>query len=184
MTPATTSPSKPRVPVWVWIIVALFALGVLFVGGIVALGAGFFLLGREPPADIARPAWVTGQTVDVEVTLVRSDRQDLVCAASETIAGRRCAYQAEGKLWASAPDPANVLRPYTTTEHVQFFAAGLWTDPAFAPDKLPAIRFAARCRYTVEGTLRDASVRWETAGQWYPHNAWPAGAFSGCKVAP
>ena len=77
-----------------------------------------------------------------------------------------------------------MLKPYTTTDRIQFTAAGVWSQPALAGDKLPATRFSLKCKFKVEGTLKNLSVRWDHAGQWFPNNEWFAGAVSDCKIVP
>jgi hypothetical protein len=158
----------------------------LFFVIVIGLGAGFAILGREQPQEVARPKWTTGQTVDVEVTLVRNDRQELACAAADEVGGKHCAFEAANKAWSKggdANDDKKILKPYTTTDRVQFTAAGLWSDPALTPDKLPATRFSVKCKYKVEGTLKNVGVRWEQTGQWYPQEGWYAGSISDCKLA-
>jgi hypothetical protein len=161
----------------------------LFVVIVVGLGAGFAILGREPPAEQARPKWKTGEVADIEVTLVPSDRQDLACASDVEIAGRHCAFEAPNKPWSKGGDlndDKKLLKPYTTAppDHIQFAAAGLWSEPALAKEKLPATRFSVKCKYKVEGTLKSLSVRWEQTGNWYPQNEWYTGTLSDCKLSP
>jgi hypothetical protein len=169
------------------VIVGLFVLGAGLCVAVVGLGAGFAILGRESPTEQTKPKWTVGQVVDIEVTLVRSDRQDLACAAPDDIGGKHCAFEAANKPWSKGGDvndDKKLLKPYTTVEHVQFTAAGLWSDPALAADKLPATRFSVKCKYKVEGTLKSVEVRWEQTGQWYPNGGWYAGTVSDCKIAP
>jgi hypothetical protein len=157
----------------------------LFFVIVIGLGVGFMVLGRETTQEQAKPKWSAGQTVDVEITLVRTDRQDLACAAADEVAGKHCAFEAANKPWSKgdAIDDRKVLKPYTTTEHIQFTAAGLWSDPAMAADKLPATRFSVKCKYKVEGNIKNMSVRWEQTGQWFPNNEWYAGTVSDCKIS-
>ena len=138
--------------------------------------------GDAPP----RPKWKSGETVDVEITLVKNDKQDLACSSTDEIAGKHCAFETNSKPWSKGDntDDKKVLRPYTTTEHIQFTAAGLWSDPALAPDKLPAMRFSVKCKYKVEGTLKSLGVRWEQTGQWFQNTEWFAGSVSDCKIIP
>src|SRR5262249_30097501 len=81
--------------------------------GIVAgLGAGFAVLGRDPEPQ-ARPKWKVGDTVDVDVTLVKEDRQDLACASADEVAGKHCGFEAANKPWTKgASTEDKVLRPY------------------------------------------------------------------------
>jgi hypothetical protein len=157
----------------------------LFFVIVIGLGLGFAILGREPQQE-AKPKWKVGETVDVEITLVRSDRQDLACASTEEVSGKHCAFEANAKPWSKgdASDDKKLLKPYTTTDRVQFTAAGLWSDPAMAPDKLPASRFSVKCKYQVEGNLKDVGVRWEQSAQWYSNKDWYVGSVSNCKLAP
>jgi hypothetical protein len=157
---------------------------ILFVVIIGGLAAGFAILGREEQVGPPKPKWTTGQTVDVEITLVKNDRQDLACASANEIGGKHCAFEANNKAWSKGDntDDKKVLKPYTTTDRVQFTAAGLWSEPALAPAKLPGSRFSVKCKYKVEGMLKNVSVRWESTGQWYPGNEWYAGSVSDCKL--
>jgi hypothetical protein len=83
----------------------------------------------------------------------------------------------------SVTDDKLLLKPYTTVDRIQFTAAGLWTDPAMAPDKLPATRFTVKCKYKVEGKLPTLGVRWEQVGQWFSNADWYAGSVSDCKLS-
>jgi hypothetical protein len=157
----------------------------LFFVIVIGLGAGFAILGKETPVEVAKPKWKVGETADVEITLVRSDRQDLACASTEEIGGKHCAFEAMSKPWSkgNSTDDKQILKPYTTSDRIQFTAAGLWADPAMAPDKLPATRFTVKCKYKIEGKLPTVGVRWEATGQWYPNTDWYAGSVSDCKLA-
>jgi hypothetical protein len=139
---------------------------------------------REPPAQPVQVKWTTGQTVDVEVTLVKDDRQNLTCASTEEVAGHHCAFESEGKAWSKggATDDKTIFKPYTTTDRIQFVATGLWSEPALAPDKLPAARFSVKCKYKVEGTMKNLSVRWDPASNWYKQENWYAGTVSNCSL--
>lgn len=157
-------------------------LFVVIVGG---LGAAFALLGQETPQPSNAPKWAPGQQVDVEVTLVASDQKDLSCAAPEEINGRHCAFEAQNKPWSKGDnnDDKKLLKPYTTVDRVQFLAAGLWSDPGMAANKLPGTRFSVKCKYTVEGKVKNSAVRWNETGQWYPRNdELYTGSLSGCKL--
>lgn len=155
-------------------------LFVVIVGG---LAGAFALLGRE---DNGPPKWNVGQTLDLDVTLVPSDSRNLACAAGDEIAGRHCAFEAAGKPWSKGEsgDDKTLLRPYTTTTGVQFYGAGLWSDPALAPASLPKddARFSVHCKYKVEGSIKKGQVRWNMTGQWLD---WPehyTGTLSDCKM--
>ena len=159
---------------------------ILFVVIIGGLAAGFALLGREENHGPPKPKWTTGQTVDVEITLVKNDKADLSCASGEEIGGKHCAFEAINKPWSKGPaaDDAQTFKPYTTTDRVQFVAAGVWSQAALAGDKMPKSRFSVKCKYKVEGMLKNLSVRWDPTSQWHPNTEWFAGSVSDCKLAP
>jgi len=163
----------------------------LFFVIVIGLGAGFAILGRETPqGEAAKPKWKVGEVVDVEITVVKSDRQDLSCASAEEVGGKHCAFEAldkppaSPKPWSKGDvnDDKKLLKPYTTVDRIQFAAAGLWTDPALSPDKLPATRFSVKCKYKVEGNLKELGVRWNPTDQWYANKDWYAGSVSDCKI--
>ena len=157
----------------------------LFFVIVIGLGVGFAILGKEQPPQAARPKWKTGEVVDVDITLVSTDAKDLACASTEQIAGKHCAFEAANKVWSKGggTDDKSTLKPYTTTDQVNLAAAGLWSEPALAPGKLPAARFSVKCKYKIEGTLKTLGVRWREGDQFYPNGEWYAGSVSDCKLA-
>jgi hypothetical protein len=159
-------------------------LFVVVVGG---LAAGFAILGREQGGPgRANAAWKVGQTVDVEITLVKQDRDELTCAAPLEIKGRRCAQERANKPWGtpSDNDDKKLLKPYTTTGGAELLAAGLWSEPAMATN-LPATRFSVKCKFTVEGLVKQPAIRWSSDKPFYDSPAeWPAGPVTGCTVIP
>ena len=156
-------------------------LFVIIIGGLVA---GFAILGREEPGQNgpAKPKWKTGDSVEVELTLVKTDAKDLSCGSAEEIAGKHCAFEGQNKPWSKGPstDEKTVFKPYTTTDRVQFVAAGLWSDPNLAAASLPPNRFSVKCKYKVEGNLKKVDVRWAPDGQWFPNTDWYAGTIESC----
>ena len=159
---------------------------ILFVLIIGTLAVGFAMLGREEQQAPPTMKWKVGETTDVEITLVKNDRNELACAAADEVGGRHCAFESNTKPWSKGDvnDDKKLLKPYTTTDRAQFVAAGVWSEPALAADKIPASRFSLKCKFKVEGKLKNMSVRWEQTGQWYPNNEWFAGSVSDCKVVP
>ncbi|HVY44747.1 MAG TPA: hypothetical protein VHB21_02665, partial [Minicystis sp.] len=129
-------------------------LFVIIVGGLIV---AFALIGREEPnanGPVPAPKWSTGQTVDLELTVVPSDAKDLACSSVEEIDGQKCEFSAPGKLQAPAlTDEKKTFKPYTTTDRIQVIGAGLWSQPALAPNKLPNTRFSVKCKYKIEGKL-------------------------------
>ncbi|MBI4700280.1 MAG: hypothetical protein HY744_03775 [Deltaproteobacteria bacterium] len=164
-------------------------LFVVIVGG---LAAAFAFLGQETGGSQASPKWKNGDVIDVSITLVTTDVDDLACANDGEIAGRYCGYEAPRKKYAKAQNArqdANLLQPYTTTEpRLQFLAAGLWTQPALK-DKLakedwdhPSPRFSVKCKLKVEGKAKSPQVQWKPGEGWHPQPGWYTGSISECKL--
>jgi len=157
---------------------------VLFMIVVGGLALGFFLLGREgdnkpPPV----PKWAVGQTVDVEITVVPSDRQDLACASKTELEGRHCQFEERNRPLKSSDPDEKILKPYTTTDRVQFLAAGLWDQPSLKA-KLPTTRFSVKCKYKVEGKIPKPWIRWASDGQWFERvDDWYAGPVTDCTIA-
>lgn len=130
------------------------------------------------------PKWKVGQEVDVKLPLVADDKRNLVCASEDEVAERHCAFESKEKAWRSSEtDDTKLLKPYTTSDHVQFLAAGLWAEPVLR-GTLPAIRFTVRCKLIVEGTTSKAAIRWASDGPWYPSNKLPVGLLKNCTMLP
>ncbi len=159
---------------------------VLFVIVVGTLAAGFALLGQERgSAGPGGPAWKVGDKVDLEITLVASDKRELGCAAADEIAGRHCGSEAPNKPWTKSDntDDKKILRPYTSTDNMQFVAAGLWSEPALS-GTLPATRFTVKCKYTVEGKIKNPTFHWESGWEGQPRAEMHTGLVSDCKMLP
>jgi hypothetical protein len=161
---------------------------VLFVLIIGTLGVALWVLGKdEGGSGVAQPKWTVGQKVDVEVTLVHTDQQDLACASADELAGRHCGFEAKNKPWSKGDvkDDKLLLKPYTTTDRIQFLAAGLWSDTGMTKAPLPRTRFTVKCKYTVDGKIKKPGVRWAGDGPWYDQPGdWYAGSLSDCVITP
>ena len=155
-------------------------LFVLIVGG---LAAAFAFFGTESSSGPAAPKWKTGDTADLELTLVADDKKNLGCSSPDDIAGAHCAFEDKAKAWSKgdSADDKKLLKPYTTVDHVQVLASGLWSDPGMM-GTLPATRFSVKCKYKVEGKMKAASIRWNSDGPWYDSKDLYSGSISGCKV--
>lgn len=158
---------------------------ILFAIVVLTLTGGFFAFARiETPFDKQPPKWRPGQVVDMELTVVKEDAQNLACASPTEIEGRRCEFANKSDKNPAQPDE-KTLRPYTATDGTQILAAGLWSQPALAPGKLPAERFTVKCKYKVEGTVKNPAVRWNPASAFADRGVdWFAGIVSDCKVIP
>jgi hypothetical protein len=157
----------------------------MFVVVVGTLAVGFALLGQERGGGAKGPNWKVGQTVDLEITLVASDKRELSCASSEEVAGRHCGFEAPNKPWSkdTAQDDKKTFRPYTSTDNNQFVAAGLWSEPALAGN-LPASRFSVKCKYTIEGKLKAPTFHWESGWEGQPRGEMFAGLLSSCTLQP
>jgi hypothetical protein len=182
--PATGSAPKrepPRAPPTAGLgkSVTLF---IIVVGGISLL---MLLLGTEKGGGGASPPkWEEGKSYDIDITLVSTDKQDLACASGTEIKGLHCGFESQARRWSKgdANDDKKMLRPYSTTNGIQFFAAGLWSEPALAPDKLPATRFSVKCKLNVAGKMPRADVRWHEGEGWNNVSDWFAGSVADCKL--
>ena len=157
----------------------------LFVGIVGGISALMILLGNERGvAGPQAPQWKEGDTVDVDITLVSTDKQDLACASGSDVKGLHCAFESQGKRWTKG-DPADektTLRPYSTTNGINFLAAGVWSDPALVKD-LPKTRFAVKCKFKVAGKMPRADVRWHEGEGWNNTTDWFTGDVSGCSIS-
>ena len=153
------------------IAIAAIALGALVVGGV-------FLIQR---ASGGSKAWAVGSEVDVEITLVAGDVNNLQCASKQVVGNAHCAFEDGTRAWVK--DDKAVLMPYSTVDNRSLLGAGLWTDPGIAGAKLPNGRFSVKCKLKVEGTVPKPMVRWQATGKWdETSNDWAAGTLSGCTV--
>lgn len=157
---------------------------VLFVAVFVTLAAGFaFLSSSDPFSERNAPRWRKGQKVQLNITLDPRDDLNLSCASKSVVEGKRCEFEAKNQKYSGEIDDKQLLRPYTTTDGVQFLAAGLWTQPDLEKGKRPRDRFTVACTFTVDGNVGSPAVRWNPAGAWNEKNQnWFAGSVSDCKV--
>jgi hypothetical protein len=158
------------------------SLFVVVVGGLSLL---MLLLGSERGGGPAQaPKWNEGQTVDVDITLVKTDRSDLACASGTEVKGLHCGYETTQKRWSKGDpnDDKKTLRPYSTVTSVNMLAAGVWSEPVLAPDKLPDSRFSIKCKFTIAGKMPRADVRWHEGEGWNNVTEWYTGTVSDCKM--
>jgi hypothetical protein len=156
---------------------------ILFVVIVAGLAAAFALLGQESSTGPAAPKWKVGDSPDLDLTLVADDKKNLACAAPDEIGGAHCAFEAQAKPWSKgdSADDKKLLKPYTTVDHVQVLASGLWSDPALT-GTLPSARFSVKCKYKVEGKVKSSWMRWDIGGNWNEVKDIYAGSISGCKL--
>ncbi len=156
----------------------------LFLGVFVLLAMGFaFLSSSDPFSEKNAPKWRKGQKVQLHITLDPRDDVKLSCASKGVVDGKRCEYESKTQRASGQIEDKTLLRPYTTTDGVQFLAAGLWTQPGLEKEKRPRERFTVACQFTVDGSISSPAVRWDPAGSWNEKNQnWFAGSVSDCKV--
>ena len=161
----------------------LLRVGAVLAATAVLAAVLLFIQARRRPKAVTE--WEAGDVVDVEITLVSSDARNLACAAKDQVGGRHCAFETSSKPWSAdsaAADDKTVLKPYTTTNRVSVTAAGLWSEPALQ-GKLPTARFSVKCKYKVEGKLKNPSIRWTPTGPWIEQDKdWPSGIVSECTI--
>jgi len=126
--------------------------------------------------------WRAGSTHEVELTLVRSDRQNLSCASDTTVAGLRCAFRRDLTAVGGSADDPQVLQPYNTTNNELLLGAGLWTSPELK-GPLPEARFTVVCNYHIQGVTRSAAIRFAPAAPFSPiGNPVTVGSLSDCAL--
>jgi hypothetical protein len=124
-----------------------------------------------------------GESYQVEITLIREDREHLACASPHLFEGLHCGFTKPGSPWKDdAPTDAKLLRPYTTVEGEQLLASGLWSQlEAFVP--LPSHRFSVLCSFHAVGAVRDAQARWNITAAFGPLNrVWFVGSLKDCVL--
>lgn len=179
--PADSAPLKPAE-----------IAGIFAVLGVLGLGLYFLLRSPSTPQDAKKPPpvaadkdWAVGKTVDVELTLLPNDKDNVACASPNAVNGKHCEWETQDKKWSKPDDPADpnkILKPYATTGSARLIASGMWNDTAFTSN-LPTGRFRAQCKYAIEGKLGQPEIRWNPAGPWRSQRGeWWVGALSGCKV--
>lgn len=168
-------------------------IAVLIVGGLLT-AVGVMRCGApgdeaaEAPAREAAPkrsqTWAVGERIDVDITVLPNDAENLACASTQEVAGRHCGFESPTTVWSKGGDASAdaLLRPYATTGRARLLAGGLWTSPAIAAQK-GTKRFVARCRYTIEGKVQAPQVRWAKDGPWREMKGeWFTGHLADCTV--
>lgn len=168
---------------------------ILFGGLVVLLLAAFGVLGsRNNGGPQNAPRWKLNEPVDVEITLVATDANDLNCAMEGEIGGLHCGFTSGNARNAAARgsrDDAKLLQPYSTTNRQNFLAAGLWMQPelkdaAELDKRVKAMqnpRFAVNCKFTPRGKAKSAKVQWKAGADWGPGDGWYVGDVKDCKLA-
>jgi len=168
---------------------------ILFGALVVLLLAAFGMLGTKDNGGPANsPRWKLNEPVDIELTLVASDANDLACAMESDVAGLHFCYTA-----ANAKNPAakgsredeKLLQPYSTTNRQNLLAANVWLQPelndAVALDaKIKTMqnpRFSVSCKFTPRGRGKGAKVQWKPGTDWGPGEGWYVGDVKDCKLA-
>lgn len=111
--------------------------------------------------------WRVGSTHEVELTLVRTDKQNLACASDAIVAGLRCAFRRDFAAVGGSADDPRILQPYNTTTSELLLGAGVWTSPDLK-GPLPPARFTVMCNYHIEGVARSAEIRFSAAAPFAP----------------
>lgn len=159
-----------------WLVVAL----------VVVLGA-LAIMRREPKSQPLVP----GSTVDAELTLISSDRNDVACTSPRRVDRYGCDFSDDTTPRKLAEQ--DTLRPYMTVDRRVYLIPGLFLEPNIArryqaePPTVPREqlqRFSARCKLKTGGRLQGFKLRWAPAGKWSePQDAEVATVVS-CEVPP
>ena len=136
---------------------------------------------REEYAQITE-GWRVGSTRAVELTLVRTDRQNLACASDVNVGGLHCGFRRDLGAVAASPEDPRVLQPYNTVGNELLLGAGLWTS-ADMKGPLPAARFTVVCNYHIEGLTRSAAIRFAVGAPFAPvGNTVTLGSLTDCVL--
>ncbi|MBM4357427.1 MAG: hypothetical protein FJ096_04880 [Deltaproteobacteria bacterium] len=169
---------------------------VVIFGALVALLlAGFGVLGtRDAGGPDNKPRWKLNEPVDIELTLVANDANDLACSMEGDLAGLHCGYTAANVKNPAAQgsrEDAKLLQPYATTNRQNLFAANVWMQPELKDvaaleariKTLPQQRFALSCKFTPRGFAKSAKVQWKPGSDWgQTDKPWYAGEVKDCKI--
>lgn len=179
--PATSARGERRFRGAVWVAVSmLVAAGVLIV------------LPRRSPSPAAsneagppRP----GTVLDLELTLITSDRGDVACVSPTMFQRYACDFS--GETTPRAIEERDALRPYMTLDRQVYLLPGLFLEnqvqrryqaepPQVPRDQLR--RFSAQCRVQVQGRLRGFKLRWDATGRWSEPQDADVATVLGCTV--
>lgn len=111
-----------------------------------------------------------GSTIEVKLTLVSSDKDDLACGASAEYAGFRCRFAPTGEPIVPEPQPDKTLAPYMNHERRLFLIPNLFaSEPlraryeADSSKRIPRNkrkRFDAVCQLRLVQKVDGVSVSW------------------------
>jgi hypothetical protein len=138
-----------------------------------------------------RPQLTEGLAIDVPITLVAADRDDLACALPQEVAGMHCGFSGPDQPWPTT-DRAQLLAPYMTLDRELFVVAGLFEQPAIrdraqADLALPRPRdaqprFTAHCTLELVEQVQGLQLRWRAQDRFgAPTAVWVARARN-CRV--
>jgi hypothetical protein len=165
----------PRLNAMVLSFASLFAIG--FGVWLVSAGKRY----REEYAS-ATEGWRVGTVHQVELTVVRTDKQNLSCACDAVVSGLRCGFRRDFAAAGLSADDPHLRQPYNTTNNELLLGAGLWTSPPLT-GPLPANRFTVVCNYHIEGTTRSAGIRFAAAAPFAPvDRAVTIGSLTDCAL--
>ena len=126
---------------------------------------------------VAIPIWFwrghlagAGDQLEVDITLVSSDRDDLACGLNRKISGLSCAFSDNGKELSSQIPAEQILAPYLTTSRQLFLIPHLFGQPTLAAryeaemakgrHRSRLKRFTVHCKLILVEKVQDVSVRW------------------------
>jgi hypothetical protein len=151
---------------------------------LILFGVRVFSGGKRYREDYAQSTqgWRVGTIRQVELTLVRADKQNLACASDAAFAGLHCGFRRNLFAVAASPDDPQVLQPFNTVGNELLLGAGLWTSPDLK-GPLPAARFTAVCNYHIEGLTSSAAIRFAPGAPFAPvGNTVTVGSLADCVL--
>jgi hypothetical protein len=112
-------------------------------------------------------------TVEAQLTLITSDRDQVACASDRTVGAYACGFDGAGKPRSLVE--RDTLRPYMTVDRRVYVIPGLFLQPnlerryAAEPGNAPRERlrrFSAKCVLKRVGELGGFKLRWDEKGAW------------------
>lgn len=132
------------------------------------------------------PSFHPGAIVDVDISLVSSDAQDLSCSWDRSAGGHACGYRDGGRT----VQPHGTLIPTVTADRKTLLVPGLFREPEVAARVAGDVglardaqqRFVVRCRVRVLEQLSGVQVRFAAGAAFEPPSKQWLVAPIACRV--
>lgn len=133
-----------------------------------------------------------GDTIEVHLTLVSSDKDDLACGSDGEFAGFRCQFTHGGEPVEPASAPEKILAPYMDHQRNLFLIPDLFASEAlrqrYDEDSSARIprkkrkRFDAICKLRLVQEVEGISVRWVSPDKVSGANRAWVGTVEHCRI--